>query len=33
ENVEILDTKGDYSKILFTDGKIGWVKKDNLVKN
>lgn len=33
ENVEILDTKGDYSKILFADGKIGWVKKDNLVKN
>ena len=33
ENVEILDTKGDYSKILFTDGKIGWVKKDNLVKH
>ncbi|OUT11645.1 hypothetical protein B9N62_04200 [Campylobacter concisus] len=33
ENVEILDTKDDYSKILFTDGKIGWVKKDNLVKN
>jgi putative periplasmic protein len=33
ENVEILDTKDDYSKILFADGKIGWVKKDNLVKN
>lgn len=33
ENIEILDTKGDYSKILFADGKIGWVKKDNLVKN
>ena len=33
ENVEILDTKGDYSKILFADGKIGWVKKDDLVKN
>ncbi|MGF7441353.1 SH3 domain-containing protein [Campylobacter concisus] len=33
ENVEILDTKNDYSKILFTDGKIGWVKKDDLVKN
>ena len=33
ENVEILDAKGDYSKILFADGKIGWVKKDNLVKN
>lgn len=33
ENVEILNTKGDYSKILFADGKIGWVKKDNLVKN
>ena len=33
ENVEILDKKGDYSKILFQDGKIGWVKKDDLVKN
>ena len=33
ENVEILDTKDDYSKILFADGKIGWVKKENLVKN
>ncbi|WP_149716164.1 SH3 domain-containing protein [Campylobacter concisus] len=33
ENIEILDTKDDYSKILFADGKIGWVKKDNLVKN
>ena len=33
ESVEILDKKGDYSKILFQDGKIGWVKKDDLVKN
>ena len=33
ENVEILDKKGDYSKILFQDGKIGWVNKDDLVKN
>ena len=33
ENVEILDKKDDYSKILFQDGKIGWVKKDDLVKN
>ncbi|EHL91467.1 hypothetical protein HMPREF1019_00238 [Campylobacter sp. 10_1_50] len=33
ENVEILDTKDDYSKILFADGKIGWVRKGDLVKN
>ncbi|ALF45124.1 MULTISPECIES: hypothetical protein [Campylobacter] len=33
ENIEILADKDDYRKILFNDGKIGWVKKDDLVKN
>ncbi|MBE3609271.1 SH3 domain-containing protein [Campylobacter californiensis] len=33
ENVEILGDKDDYRKILFNDGKIGWVKKDDLFKN
>lgn len=33
ESVEILDNKDEYFKILFSDGKIGWVKKDEIVKN
>lgn len=33
ESVEILDNKDEYFKILFNDGKIGWVKKDEIVKN
>lgn len=33
EGVEILSYRKDYVKILFNDGKIGWVKKDDVVKN
>ena len=33
ENVEILGDREEWRKILFKDGKIGWVKKDDLIKN
>ncbi|MCD8212600.1 MAG: SH3 domain-containing protein [Campylobacter sp.] len=33
ENIEILGNKDEYRKILFNDVKIGWVKKDDLIKN
>ncbi|AQW82729.1 SH3 domain-containing protein [Campylobacter pinnipediorum] len=33
ENVEILLYVDDYVKVLFHDGKIGWVKKDDIIKN
>ncbi|CAD7287102.1 SH3 domain-containing protein [Campylobacter suis] len=33
ESIEILNERTDYYKILFTDGKIGWVKKDDIIKN
>ncbi|WP_169777057.1 SH3 domain-containing protein [Campylobacter mucosalis] len=33
ENIEILNERADYVKILFSDGKIGWVKKDDIIKN
>ncbi|MCR4942809.1 MAG: SH3 domain-containing protein [Campylobacter sp.] len=33
ENIEILNEKNDYVKILFDDDKIGWVKKDDIIKN
>ena len=30
QKVEILGQRDDFKKILFDDGKIGWVKKDDL---
>lgn len=33
QKVEILGERQDYKKILMQDGKIGWVLKDDLVKN
>lgn len=33
EEVEILGKRQDYIKVLFKDGKIGWVKSDDLRKN
>ena len=33
EKVEILDTRKDYVKILLSNGKIGWVRKNDLQKD
>ncbi|WP_260604740.1 SH3 domain-containing protein [Campylobacter sp. MIT 99-7217] len=33
EEVQVLNTRQDYVKILLEDGKIGWVHKDDLLKN
>ncbi len=33
EQVEILDKRQNYIKVLFSNGKIGWVNKDDLQKN
>lgn len=33
EGIEILGERAEYLKILFNDGKIGWVKKDDIIKN
>ncbi|MDL0088212.1 SH3 domain-containing protein [Campylobacter gastrosuis] len=33
EGIEILNERNEYVKILFNDGKIGWVKKDDIIKN
>ena len=33
ERVEILGKRQNYIKVLFSNGKIGWVNKDDLQKN
>ncbi|WP_219009789.1 SH3 domain-containing protein, partial [Campylobacter jejuni] len=33
EKVEVLGKRQNYIKVLFSDGKIGWVNKDDLQKN
>ncbi|MBR8463990.1 SH3 domain-containing protein [Campylobacter sp. faydin G-24] len=33
EDIEILGDKEEWYKILFKDGKIGWVNRDDLIKN
>ena len=30
QKVEILGQREDFKKVLFSDGKIGWVRKDDL---
>ena len=32
ENVKIFDEKADFVKIMLSDGKIGWVKKESIEK-